>query len=360
MKALNYVLIIFFLTIANLTASGQCTNCSGGTVTIPKNASGLGTNPTSTGNSSLAGGHTSTASGDYSIAFGYQSKATGSNANAFGAMVEANHTNSTVIGRHLKTMASETFILGTGIGPNQYLVNSTPSSLMVGFNSQYPTFFVGPSVLNKTGKVAIGNMTNPSSKLHIYSDIDEAAEINLEHRSTGSRQYAQILLGAHSIRAGNAENMVFTTPKDRNFAFVSGNVGINTIAPTQKLDIDGNIRLRNNAIIGTWSNNSLTFNTNSAARMVIAATGNIGIGTNEPQAKLQVTDGDIFIENINRGIIMKSPDGNCWRGTLNNQGQMEFTLLTECVTVASEALPTNPGVSIRIAPNPADSYFDLN
>jgi hypothetical protein len=179
---------------------------------------------------------------------------------------------------------------------------------MVGFNSQYPTFFVGPSALNKTGKVAIGNMTNPSSKLHIYSDIDEAAEIKLEPRATGIRQYAQILFGTHSIRAGDTENMVFTTPKDRNFAFVSGNVGI---------------------------------------------------GTNEPQAKLQVTDGDIFIEDINRGIIMKSPDGNCWRGTLNNQGQMEFTLLTDCVTVASEALPTNPGVSIRIAPNPADGYFEI-
>lgn len=40
MKALNYVLIIFFLTIANLTASGQCTNCSGGTVTIHEEGSG--------------------------------------------------------------------------------------------------------------------------------------------------------------------------------------------------------------------------------------------------------------------------------------------------------------------------------
>ncbi|MCO5266774.1 MAG: hypothetical protein M9948_12990 [Lentimicrobium sp.] len=98
----------------------------------------------------------------------------------------------------------------------------------------------------------------------------------------------------------------------------AGNVGVGIGDPTQKLDIDGNIRLRNNAIIGTWSSNSLTFNTNSAARMVIAATGNVGIGTIEPSAKLQVANGDIFIEDIDRGIIMKSPDGHCWRGILNN------------------------------------------
>ena len=290
MKTLKFFVTIISISIFSLITKGQsCTNCNGGTVTATINASGLGTNPISTGNSSLAGGHTSTASGDYSIAFGYQSKATGSNSNAFGAMVESNHTNSTVIGRHLKTMASETFILGTGIGPNQYLVNSTPSSLMVGFNSQYPTFFVGPSALNKTGKVAIGNMTNPTAKFHIYSDENEAAEIKLEPRATGVKQYAQIYFGTHTIRAGNSENMVFTTPAGRNFAFVTGNVGINTTAPTQKLDIDGNIRLRNNAIIGTWSNNSLTFNTNSSARMTIAADGNVAIGNNtDPQARLHI------------------------------------------------------------------------
>lgn len=69
----------------------------------------------------------------------------------------------------------------------------------------------------------------------------------------------------------------------------AGNVGVGIGDPTQKLDIDGNIRLRNNAIIGTWSNNSLTFNTNSSARMTIAADGNVAIGNNtDPQARLHI------------------------------------------------------------------------
>jgi len=37
--------------------------------------------------------------------------------------------------------------------------------------------------------------------------------------------------------------------------------------------------------------------------------GNIGIGTTNPISKLQISDRDIYISDINKGIIMKSPDG---------------------------------------------------
>ena len=53
--------------------------------------------------------------------------------------------------------------------------------------------------------------------------------------------------------------------------------------------------------------------------------GNVGIGTDNPKTKLQVTDGDIYVSDINRGIIMKSPDGTCWRGTLDNTGNLFFS-----------------------------------
>ena len=49
-------------------------------------------------------------------------------------------------------------------------------------------------------------------------------------------------------------------------------------------------------------------------------TGNVGIGTLDPAAKLQVEDGDIYIEDINKGVIMKSPNGLCWRMTIDNTG----------------------------------------
>ncbi|MCK5137595.1 MAG: hypothetical protein KAR19_17550 [Bacteroidales bacterium] len=53
--------------------------------------------------------------------------------------------------------------------------------------------------------------------------------------------------------------------------------------------------------------------------------GNLGIGTTVPKAKVHVADGDIYIEDINRGVIMQSPDGNHWRVTVNDGGTLGIT-----------------------------------
>ena len=56
--------------------------------------------------------------------------------------------------------------------------------------------------------------------------------------------------------------------------------------------------------------------------------GYVGLGTENPKAKLEITDGDIYISDIDKGIIMKSPDGNCWRGVLDNSGNLNFSATT--------------------------------
>ncbi len=92
--------------------------------------------------------------------------------------------------------------------------------------------------------------------------------------------------------------------------------------------------------------------------LFLANNGNIGIGTGEPKAKLQVTEGDIFIENIDRGIIMKSPDGKCWRGTLSNQGQLIFTELPECIITDNKQPEINSTVSVY--PNPGNDKLNIS
>ncbi len=60
------------------------------------------------------------------------------------------------------------------------------------------------------------------------------------------------------------------------------------------------------------------------ARMTIH-NGNTGFGTTVPKAKLHISDGDVYIEDISKGVIMKSPDGNCWRYSPDNTGTLIAT-----------------------------------
>ena len=63
-----------------------------------------------------------------------------------------------------------------------------------------------------------------------------------------------------------------------------------------------------------------TFTTEEHMRINID--GNVGIGTTLPSSKLQVKQGDVYIEDIGNGVIMKSPNGNCWRYTPDNDGNL--------------------------------------
>jgi hypothetical protein len=47
-----------------------------------------------------------------------------------------------------------------------------------------------------------------------------------------------------------------------------------------------------------------------------------------PASKLSVKGGDINVVDVGKGIIMKSPNGSCWRLTVSNTGQPVFTSVT--------------------------------
>ena len=259
-------------------------------------------NTTNTGEFSSAIGQNTTSSEFVSFASGYEVMASGSFSFAHGKFLLAAGTNSVVFGKYANAVASHSMVLGYGSGNLQRLNNNVSNSLMVGFNSSVPTLFIGPSMANGyTGKIGIGNVTDPQAKLHIRAD---------ENYDTASV----------FIQAFNDNKPAYLWMGNKNFG------------------------LRKNST-------SLEFLTDGD---YVFNQGNAGFGTDQPAAKIQVKDGDIFIEDINRGIIMKSPDSNCWRGTVNNQGMLEFVQV-DCQTLETGINTPEPSndARVKIYPNPA-------
>ncbi len=78
----------------------------------------------------------------------------------------------------------------------------------------------------------------------------------------------------------------------------TGNIGIGTTNPLQKLSIVGDIGLSGgDRFIGTIDNYALSLRTNNTDRIYITNAGNVGIGTVNPTSKLDV-NGDLKINNI--------------------------------------------------------------
>jgi hypothetical protein len=216
----------------------------------------------------------------------------------------------------------------------------------------------------ENGNIGIGT-ENPQYKLDVSGGIN-ATDILIEGTSIQSMIQSNTDLGNKIEITGNGQDIDLITLKNENYSRVASYsisdnaeqnapfVGykargsINTPANIQAEDritgiygyAYGNGNYFGNAavelIAGEQSGSNgmssyIKFGTTNIGsiqrqeRMRIAENGNVGIGTSTPKSKLQVTDGDIYIENASKGVIMTSPNGNCWRMTVNDTGNPVFT-----------------------------------
>lgn len=247
------------------------------------NASSLGENNESSGLQSFSSGKSCVSSGNQSVAMGFNSEANNFTATSIGAYNNASGamsiamgsrcntqaTGTVAIGNRLSANATYSFVIGNGI-TDYNLENNINHSLMIGFDSNIPTFFVGPGNgnYNSLGRIGIGT-TSPSKLL------DVAGTMNVDNDVT----FGSDLDISGGLNVNNASTFA-------NNLDVTGKIAASQLQVTQgasdgkilQSDANGNASWVDPASIndGDWTVNS--FNDN-----VYRMNGNVGIGTNLSQ-----------------------------------------------------------------------------
>jgi hypothetical protein len=122
------------------------------------------------------------------------------------------------------------------------------------------------------------------------------------------------------------------------------NVGIGTVAPVARLHVVGSSWFQGDnsplpaaagkgIIVGSSGNigyiSSFDYSTFTPQALLINnGGGNVGIGTNAPKARLDVTGGNLIMGSPGQGIILKSPNGaTCKLLSIDNAGVLALSTI---------------------------------
>lgn len=191
---------------------------------------------------------------------------------------------------------SGNYVAGAGIDITGNVISATAVS------NQWQTHANGIYYPGTGGAGRVGIRTTPvtNHSLIVNGDLPGVIEGNAAKFTSTSTWHTDFSLENTSVNT----SYVFVVGGSANTELKPRNFGIynTSVSPGWALNIDG---INNNIGIG-----DLTFFPTAA------------------KSKLHLKTGDIYLEEIGRGIIMKSPNGQCWRITIDNTGNLVRTAIT--------------------------------
>jgi hypothetical protein len=232
-------------------------------------------------------------------------------------------------------------------------------------------------------RVGIGT-TSPSAPLTIgYS----GAEAQLQINNSGANR--MVYLGAYSANEGilrlfNSSNVETVRIPAESTAgvytyFNAGNVGIGTSSPAGILHANSSGHTKTYITSGNTSDaqinfgdsddndigaihydnaqNSMKFLTNTAERMRIDSSGNIGIGTSSPSAKLSIGGGTAG--DYTDGISLQKSGGNVY-GIYPSTNNLEFRSVTGGNHIATFDYFGNVGIGTSSPSTPLHVYSNTS